>query len=86
VDESGAARAQLTAGERARLAEMQGVLILRALRSRGVELPAILCADLEDPAQVQRLEEELRPLAIVPGSESVLQISARLKSGLQRAP
>jgi len=86
VDESGAARAQLSAGERARLAEMQGVLILRALRARGVGLPALLCADLDDPDQVQRLEDELRPLAIVPGSESVLQIGERLKSGAPLLP
>ena len=86
MDESGAARAQLPDGERARLAEMQGVLILRALRGRGVRLPALLCADLDDPGQVRRLEEELRPLSIVPGSESVLQIGARLKSGVPRGP
>ncbi len=84
VDESGIARAQLAAGERSRLAEVQGVLILRALRGRGVDLPALLCADLDDPAQVQRLEEELRPLAVVPGSESVPRIGERLR--LRRMP
>ena len=81
VDESGAARAQLVAGERTRLAEVQGVLILRALRRRGVRLPALLCADLDDPAQASRLEDELRPLAVVPGSEGVPQIGARLRRG-----
>jgi hypothetical protein len=81
VDESGAARGQLVAGERTRLAEVQGVLILRALRRRGVRLPALLCADLDDPAQASRLEDELRPLAVVPGSEGVPQIGARLRRG-----
>ena len=79
VDESGAMRARLAAGERRRLAEVQGVLILRALRARGVALPALLCADLDDPAQVRRLEEELRPLAVVPGSEGVAAIGERLR-------
>src|SRR5713101_7713318 len=80
VDESGAARARLSAGERSRLAEVQGVLILRALRGRGVGLPALLCADLDDPAQVQRLEEELRPLTVVPGTEPVARIGDRLRA------
>jgi hypothetical protein len=79
VDESGAERAGLSAEERRRLAEVQGVLILRALRARGLRLPALLCADLDDPAQARRLEDELRPLEIVPGNEGVLRIGARLR-------
>jgi hypothetical protein len=79
VDESGTARARLAAGERRRLAEVQGVLILRALRARGVALPALLCADLDDPAQARRLEEELKPLAVVPGTEGVARIGERLR-------
>jgi hypothetical protein len=79
VDETGTARATLAAGERRRLSEVQGVLILRALRGRGVRLPALLCADLDDPAQVRRLEEELRPLTVVPGSEGVPAIGERLR-------
>ncbi|MFL5313227.1 MAG: hypothetical protein ACJ79H_22565 [Myxococcales bacterium] len=79
VDESGTTRARLAAGERSRLAEMQGVLILRALRGRGSALPALLCADLDDPSQARRLEEELKPLAVVPGSEGVAQIGERLR-------
>jgi len=88
VDESGIARAQLAAGERRRLAEVQGVLILRALRGRGVGLPALLCADLDDPAQVQRLEAELGPLAVVPGNEGVPRIGDRLRQipALSKAP
>ena len=79
VDESGSSHAQLPPGERRRLAEMQGVLILRALRRRGVAIRALLCADLDDPAQVRRLEDELRPLEIVPGSESVPRTGERLR-------
>lgn len=79
VDESGTARTRLAAGERSRLAEVQGVLILRALRGRGVGLPALLCADLDDPAQARRLEQELAPLAIVPGNEAVARIGDRLR-------
>ena len=78
VDESGKSRAQVPQGERARLAEVQGILILRVLRSRGFTLPALLCADLDDPARVRRLEVELRPLEIVSGSEGVTQVGARL--------
>jgi hypothetical protein len=79
VDESGASSADVPAGERQRLAEVQGILILRALRRRGVSLPALLCADLDDPTRAKRLEDELRPLTIVPGSESVTRIGARLR-------
>ena len=39
VDEAGAVRARLAAGERRRLSEVQGVLILRALRARGALRP-----------------------------------------------
>jgi hypothetical protein len=79
VDETGAARADLAAGERRRLAEVQGVLILRALRGRGIVLPALLCADLDEAAQARQLEEELAPLAVVPGSEGVARIGERLR-------
>jgi hypothetical protein len=79
VHESGLGTAQLSAEERRRLAEMQGVLILRAVRRRGIPIRALLCADLDDPAQVRRLEEELRPLEVVPGSESVARIGDRLR-------
>jgi len=79
VDETGAARADLAAGERRRLAEVQGVLILRALRGRGIVLPALLCADLDDAGQARQLEEELAPLTVVPGSEGVARIGERLR-------
>jgi len=79
VDESGNPRAHLAAGERSRLAEVQGVLILRALRGRGVRLPALLCADIDQPGQARRLEEELGPLSVVPGSEGLPSIGERLR-------
>jgi hypothetical protein len=79
VDECGTARPDVPAGERKRLAEVQGILILRALRKHGVSLPALLCADLDDPDRAKRLEDELRPVEIVPGSEGVMQIGARLR-------
>ena len=79
VDETGTARPRIAAGERTRLAEVQGILILRALRGRGIALPALLCADLDDPSQGRRLEEELKPLDVVPGNEAVARIGERLR-------
>ena len=79
VDETGTARPRIAAGERTRLAEVQGILILRALRGRGIALRALLCADLDDPSQGRRLEEELKPLDVVPGNEAVARIGERLR-------
>ena len=61
------------------LAEVQGILILRALRSRGVRLPALLCADLDDAERTARLQSDLAPLEIVPGSEGVFAIAERMR-------
>lgn len=61
------------------LAEIQGILILRALRSRGVALPALLFADLDDDARTQRLERELGPLSVIPSTEGLAQIARRLE-------
>ena len=72
VDESGA-----PAGRD--LAEVQGILILHALRSRGVTLPALLFADLDDDARKARLEKDLAPLQIVPSGEGLLRIAQRLR-------
>ena len=73
VDESGAPAAKSAS-------EVQGILLLRALRSRGVGLPALLFADLDDAERSARLEEELKPLQIVSSSESLQQIAQRLRS------
>lgn len=61
-------------------AEVQGILILRALRSRGVTLPVLLFADLDDPQRVQRLEQELAPLTIISSSEGLPAIAQRLQA------
>jgi hypothetical protein len=73
VDESGAPAAKSAA-------EVQGILLLRALRSRGIALPALLFADLDDAERSARLETELQPLQIVSSSESLQQIAQRLRS------
>ena len=72
VNESGAPAARDAA-------EVQGILILRALRARGVALPALLFADLDDEARVERLQLELQPLQIVPSSEGLPHIAQRLR-------
>ena len=60
-------------------AEIQGILILRALRSRGVTLPALLFADLDDADRAARLEAELAPLQILSSSEGLPRIAQRLR-------
>jgi hypothetical protein len=81
VDENGQSRAPLEPEERSRLTESQGIFILRALRRAGSRLPAILCADLEDPAQVAFLEKTLAPLAVAPSSESITALARRMRGG-----
>lgn len=61
------------------LAEVQGILILRALRARGLATPALLFADLDDEGRALRLERELSPLSIVPSTEGLGQITNRLR-------
>jgi hypothetical protein len=75
VDESGQTRPDRSASERQRLAAVQGIFILRALRAAGVGLPALLFADLDDPAQISFLESSLAPLQIVPSSAALPQIA-----------
>ena len=78
VDEGGTPLTEGGAGARARVAAVQGILILRALRSSGVTLPALLCTDIDDPAQLRHVESELAPLSVVPSSESLPRLKARL--------
>ena len=73
VDASGAHSADA-------LPEVQGILILRALRARGIAMPALLFADLDDADRAGRLERELAPLTIVTSSEGLPQIAARLRA------
>jgi hypothetical protein len=77
VDEQGPAPAPLDAGTRARLAETQGILILRGLRAGGVALPALLFADLDD-GQRAFLERTLAPLTIASSRLGIAEIAALL--------
>jgi hypothetical protein len=79
VDEAGATSATLDAGTRRRLAQSQGILILRALRARGVALPAILFADLDDAEQARFLERSLAPLVVAPSSIGLREIAALVR-------
>jgi DNA-binding NarL/FixJ family response regulator len=78
-DEHGPVPGPLSPAERTRLTESQGIFALRALRRAGSRLPAILCADLDDPEQVAFLEATLGPLAVAPSSESITALAVRLR-------
>ena len=78
-DEMGGSAAALSTDERRRLAQTQGILVLRALRARGTRLPALLFADLDDAEQCAFLERWLAPLEIVPSTESLSGIARRLR-------
>jgi hypothetical protein len=79
VDETGVAGPR-SRDENRRLAQMQGILILRALRAAAVTAPALLFADLDDPARVKFLEQSLAPLSVVPSSEGMGAIAARIRA------
>jgi hypothetical protein len=78
IDEGGRTAAR-SRDESRRLAQMQGILILRALRAAAVTAPALLFADLDDPARVKFLEQSLAPLQVVPSSEGMGAIAARIR-------
>jgi hypothetical protein len=80
VDEQGTASAPMDAGTRARLAETQGILILRRLRAAGVALPAILFADLDDAGQRAFLQRTLAPLTIAGGRLGIAEIATLLRT------
>jgi hypothetical protein len=80
VDEQGAITGALDAGTRARLSETQGILILRGLRARGVRLPAVLFADLDDPTQIAFLEGTLAPLTVADSRRGLAEIAALLRA------
>lgn len=82
VAEGGPVAAPLTAGERRRLAEAQGILILRLLRAEGVTLPALLFADFDDGEQARFLERTLAPLTIVPSRAGLREIAALMRAAL----
>jgi hypothetical protein len=81
VDERGVAPAPLDPGTRRRLSDSQGILILRALRARGVALPAVLFADLDDAQQARILERTLAPVVIASSRTGLRQIAALLRGG-----
>jgi hypothetical protein len=80
VDETGTAHAVLSDGERRRLADIQGILILRALRGAGITAPAILFADLDESSRGEYLATTLAPLTILPSSESLPAIAERIRA------
>lgn len=80
VDESGTTQPVRPDGERRRLAAVQGILVLRALRNAGVALPAVLFADLDDAAQAAALERTLAPLAVLSSSVGLAELAARLRA------
>jgi hypothetical protein len=72
VDEAGSPAAKSAA-------DVQGILILRALRGRGLLLPALLFADFDDPDRAARLEAELSPLRVVGSTESLPALARVLR-------
>lgn len=68
------------------LAETQGIFILCALRALRLALPALLCADIDDPHQIAYLESTLGPMAVVDSRESVTEIAARMRAFSGRLP
>jgi hypothetical protein len=78
VDEAGQVRAGLGAGERQRLAAVQGLLVLRALRAQGLTTPTLLFADLDDAGQVAHLESTLAPFQVLSSSVGLDAIARRL--------
>jgi hypothetical protein len=79
VDERGHAVVTADEGTRRRLAESQGIFILRALRARGVALPAVLFADLDDAQQAGFLERTLAPLVIAPSPTGLRELATLLQ-------
>jgi len=79
VDETGRAGGRGDEGTRRRLVESQGIFILRALRARGVALPAVLFADLADAAQAAFLEQTLAPLVIASSRTGLRELAALLE-------
>jgi hypothetical protein len=79
VDEQGRTAASLDAGTRARLAERQGILILRRLRAEGVATPAVLFADVDDERQADFLRRTLAPLSLAPSRMGLREIAELLR-------
>jgi len=84
VDERGPVSAGLDADRRRRLAEMQGIFILRQLRAASIALPAVLFADLDDDERVDYLQRTLAPLTIGSSHLGIREIGALLRAALAR--
>jgi hypothetical protein len=82
VDERGPAPAALDEGSRRRLAETQGILILRQLRARGVQLPALLFADVDDVEQARFLARTLAPLTLASSRLGIVEVAALMRAAL----
>jgi hypothetical protein len=79
MGEAGPVSVEPTTEERTRWSATQGILILQHLRGRGIGLPALLFADLDDPSQVAYLERTLAPLEVVDSREGLGQLATRLR-------
>ena len=84
VDERGPVAGTLDDDRRRRLAETQGILILRQLRAARVALPGILFADIDDGARAQFLEKTLAPLRIASSRLGIREIGALFRAILAR--
>jgi hypothetical protein len=80
IDERGAFAGAPDDGTRRRLAETQGILILRQLRATGVSLRAILFADLDDGERARFLERTLAPLTIAGSQLGLRDIAALMRA------
>jgi hypothetical protein len=81
IDEQGQPATAVDAGTRRRLAETQGILILRRLRAEAIALPAVLFADLDD-RQADFLRRTLAPLAIAPSRLGLREIADLLRAAV----
>jgi hypothetical protein len=86
LGESGVPDHAPTPDQRARWSASQGILILQYLRDRGIRLPALLFADLDDREQIDYLESSLAPLAIVSSREGLAQLATRLQALTEARP
>jgi hypothetical protein len=84
VDEQGPVPPNVDDDRRRRLAETQGILILRQLRAAGVALPAILFADLDDDGRRDFLERTLAPMTVASSQLGIREIGALLRRVLPR--
>lgn len=79
IDDQGRTCASLDPGTRARLAESQGILILRRVRAEGITTPAVLFADVDDDQQAAFLRQTLAPVTLASSRLGVRDIGALLR-------